>query len=90
MSTCPRCHGHLTDGHKCPRSRASVALELFVTALVGGLAAIAFIAIFDPGQVTVDLDGLVFSAGAIVAVAAHQLFTWRTGRGSRQRKSGER
>ena len=77
MATCPRCHGHLTDGHKCPRTRGSLILELLVTALVGGLAAIAFIAIFDPAQVTVDLDGLAFSGGAVFALGVHQLLTWR-------------
>ena len=76
MATCPSCHGHLTDGHVCPRSRKSLALELSVTALVGGLAAIAFVAIFDPAQVTVDLDGFVFAAGAIFALTAHQVLAW--------------
>lgn len=47
-----------------------------ITALAGGIAAIAFIAIFDPGQVTVDLDGLVFSGGALLALAVHQVFMW--------------
>ncbi len=76
MATCPRCHGHLTSGHECPRSRQSKILELVITALAGGIAAIAFIAIFDPGQVTVDLDGLVFSGGALLALAVHQVFMW--------------
>ena len=76
MATCPRCHGHLTDGHVCPRTKRSLAFELGVTALVGGLAAIVFMALFDPHQVTVDLDGLVFSLGAIFALGVHQLFKW--------------
>ena len=77
MATCPRCHGHLTDGHICPRTRGSIALELGVTALAGGLSAIVFLAVFDPHQVTVDLDGLVFAAGALFALGVHHLFTWR-------------
>ena len=76
MATCPHCHGHLTEGHRCPRSRTSLALELFGTALVGGLAAIAFVAIFDPSEVTVDLDGFVFAAGAIFALGVHQALMW--------------
>lgn len=76
MATCPRCHGHLTDGHKCLRSRRAKILELAITALIGGIAAIAFIAIFDPEQVTIDLDGLVFAAGALFALAVHQVFMW--------------
>ena len=51
-------------------------MELFGTALVGGLAAIVFVAIFDPDQVTVDLDGFVFAAGALSALTVHQLFMW--------------
>ena len=77
MATCPRCHGHLTDGHKCPRSRGSIVFELLITALAGGLSAIAFVAIFDPHQMTVDLDGFVFGAGALFALGVHQLFTWK-------------
>ena len=77
MATCPRCHGHLTDGHRCPRSRRTIAIELFTTAVVGGLAGLAFVAVFDPNQQTIDLDGLVFALGALVALGAHQLFTWR-------------
>ena len=76
MATCPHCHGHLTDGHVCKRSRGSLALELAVTALVGGLAAIVFMAVFDPRQVVVDLDGMVFGLGAIFALGTHQVFMW--------------
>jgi hypothetical protein len=53
---------------------------LFATAIVGGLAAIAFVAVFDPDQVTVDLDGLVFAAGAVFALGAHQALTWKRAR----------
>ncbi len=79
MSTCPRCHGHLTRGHRCPRSRLAVALELAVTAIVGGLAAIVFAAVFDPHQVTIDLDLLVFCIGAMAALAIHRVFAWIKG-----------
>lgn len=77
MATCPRCRGHLTDGHTCPRTRTAIGFELVVTALAGGLSAIVFLAVFDPQQVTADLDGLVFTAGALFALGVHQLFTWR-------------
>ena len=76
MATCPRCHGHLTTGHQCPRSRQSRILELVIIALIGGISSIAFVAIFDPGQVTIDLDGLVFAGGALFALAVHQVFLW--------------
>lgn len=77
LATCPRCHGHLTDGHKCPRTRRSLVSELIVTALAGGFAAIVFLAVFDPHQLAVDLDGLMFATGALFALGVHQLFTWR-------------
>jgi hypothetical protein len=77
MATCPRCRGHLTDGHVCPRSRRSIAIELGVTALVGGLSAIAYLAIFDPRQTTVDLDGFIFALGALCALGIHRIFSWR-------------
>ena len=76
MSTCPRCHGHLTREHRCPRSRTSLALELGGTALVGGLAAIVFAAVFDPHETTADLDLLVFATGALAALALHRVFGW--------------
>ena len=76
MSTCPRCHGHLTHGHLCRRSRKAVAFEVAATALVGGLAAIAFAAVFDPRELTTDLDVLLFAAGAIAALAIHRVFAW--------------
>lgn len=76
MATCPRCHGHLTQGHRCRRSGKAVAFELAATAMVGGLAAIAFTAVFDPHALTIDLDVLLFAAGAITALAAHRVFTW--------------
>ena len=80
MATCPHCHGHLTEGHRCSRSRRSITFELLATALIGGLAAIAFVAVFDPDQVTVDLDGFVFAAGAVFAIGVHQMLTWNRAR----------
>ena len=77
MATCPHCHGHLTEGHRCRRTRRSLYIELFGTALIGGLAAITFVAVYDPHQVTVDLDGMVFAAGAILALGVHQALMWR-------------
>ena len=49
MATCPRCHGHLTDTHRCPRRRGTVAAEISLAALAGGLAALLGVALVDPG-----------------------------------------
>jgi hypothetical protein len=49
MATCPRCHGHLTDSHRCPRRRTRVAAEIILAALVGGLGALLVVSLVDPG-----------------------------------------
>lgn len=68
MATCPRCKGHLTDNHRCPRRTSLVAVEIIACAIGGGLAALLLLAVFDPrGQVT-DLDSVTFIIGALVAV----------------------
>lgn len=57
----------------CPRPKGWGAAQVIGSAFVGGLAAIVFVALFDPGQQTIDLDGLVFSSGALVAAGLHLL-----------------
>lgn len=49
MATCPHCHGHLTDNHRCHRRRGKVAAEITLAALGGGLAALLVVALVDPG-----------------------------------------
>jgi hypothetical protein len=72
MATCPRCKGHLTDNHRCPRRTSLVALEIGACAIGGGIAALLLLALFDPrGQVT-DLDFVTFVVGALVAVAINR------------------
>ena len=74
MATCPRCKGHLTDGHRCPaRTRPGlVALEIAASGIGGGIAAWLLLALFDPrGQVT-DLDSVTFTVGALVAVGINR------------------
>src|SRR5574339_1217785 len=48
MATCPRCKGHLTDSHRCPRHRGMVALEIALAAIGGGFLGLLLVAIFDP------------------------------------------
>lgn len=76
MATCPHCRGHLTEHHRCPALKRALAIDLSVSALVGGLSALAFVAIFDPQQVTVDLDALVFALGAVLALGVRTLFEY--------------
>ena len=49
MATCPRCHGHLTDNHRCPRRRTRAAAEITLAALAGGLGALLAVSLVDPG-----------------------------------------
>jgi len=72
MATCPRCKGHLTDTHRCPRRTSLVAVEIIACAIGGGLAALLLLAVFDPrGQVT-DLDSVTVVIGALVAVGINR------------------
>ena len=72
MATCPRCKGHLTDSHRCPRRPIVVGLELVATALVGGLAGWVLVVAFDPrGQMT-DLDSISAVGGALIAVGINR------------------
>lgn len=74
MATCPRCKGHLTDNHRCPKRRYLVALELTVWAAAGAFGGLLLVALFDPhGQIT-DLDSILAIAGAVTAVGLQRLF----------------
>jgi formate/nitrite transporter FocA (FNT family) len=67
MSTCPRCKGHLTDNHRCPRSPARKVFETILAATAGGLGALLLVSVFDPqGQVSMDAVFLV--GGALFGV----------------------
>lgn len=72
MATCPRCKGHLTDSHRCPRRSYLVALEIFAAAVAGGFAGLLLVAIFDPhGQIT-DMDTISLVVGALVGVGINR------------------
>ena len=72
MATCPRCKGHLTDGHRCPKRHSFVALEIGACALGGGIAALLLLAAFDPRGQATDMDAATFFIGALVAVAINR------------------
>jgi peptidoglycan/LPS O-acetylase OafA/YrhL len=69
MATCPRCKGHLTDSHKCPRRRTIVAAEIAASALAGGFAGLLLLAVFDPREQITGVESiLVVGAGALVCI----------------------
>lgn len=74
MATCPRCKGHLTDSHRCPRRPAVVALEITLAAVVGGFAGLLIVAMFDPrGEIT-DIDTIFVVGGALAGIALSRAF----------------
>lgn len=69
MATCPRCKGHLTDSHKCPRRPTVVAAEMTAAALAGGFAGLVLLAILDPKEQITDLDVILVVVGSAVLAA---------------------
>ena len=72
MSTCPRCKGHLTDTHRCPRRPLFVAVEITLWALAGGFAGFLLVALFDPHGQMPDVDLIAAVVGALVAVGLNR------------------
>jgi hypothetical protein len=69
MATCPRCKGHLTDSHKCPRRPAIVAAEITAAALAGGFVGLMLVALFDrAGQITDTDYSISVLAGALIGM----------------------
>jgi len=73
MATCPRCKGHLTDSHRCPRRPTVVAAEMIAAAFAGAVIGLLLVAIFDrAGQIT-DADySISVIAGALIAIGLHR------------------
>lgn len=67
MATCPRCKGHLTESHRCPRRPVVVAIETTLAAIVGGAAGLLLVVIFDPRNQISDVDTMYFVLGGAVA-----------------------
>jgi hypothetical protein len=73
MATCPRCKGHLSEGHRCPRRPLFVVAEILGSAVLGGIAGLLLLAAFDPrGQVT-DMDVTAVIGGIIVGIGLNRL-----------------
>jgi uncharacterized paraquat-inducible protein A len=74
MATCPRCKGHLTDSHKCPRRPAIVGAEITAVALAGALAGFLLVAILDTHEQITNVDlFLVVGAGALIGVGIRRV-----------------
>jgi hypothetical protein len=74
MATCPRCKGHLTDSHRCPRRPIFVAAEMIAAGLAGGAAGLLLVILFDPtGRQITDLESLIsVVVGACLAVGINR------------------
>lgn len=73
MATCPRCKGHLTDSHRCPRRPLVVAVEVTLAALAGAFVALLVAALTVPqGRLVVDLSAMLI--GALCGVGLDRYF----------------
>ncbi len=73
MATCPNCHGHLTEGHRCPRRRAYVVAEIIGCGLAGALAGLLLLAAFDPRGQATDMDATAMIGGAVAAIGLNRI-----------------
>lgn len=74
MATCPRCKGHLTDSHRCPRGRLFGAAEVVLWAVAGGIAGFLLVALFDPhALITDDVYLTAAIAGILIAIGANRV-----------------
>ena len=73
MATCPRCKGHLTDSHRCPRRPIFAAVEIAGWAVTGGIGGFLLVALFDlRGEITDDIYLTSCVAGMLVAVGVNR------------------
>ena len=73
MATCPRCRGHLTDTHRCPRRPALVAVEISLAALAGGLVALMVVALVDPAGHLTHIDTAAITVGVLAGIGLDRL-----------------
>jgi len=72
MATCPRCKGHLTDNHRCPRRRGFVVAEIAAAGIAGGLASFLLLAAFDPRGQVADMDVVAITAGILAGIGINR------------------
>lgn len=73
MATCPKCHGHLTTGHRCRRTSGQRTFDLAMAGLTGGITALVMTAIFDRNQVVTDYDGYILAGGVALAMLTQSM-----------------
>lgn len=73
MATCPKCHGHLTTGHRCRRTARQHTLDLALAGLTGGITALVMTAVFDRNQVVTDYDGYILAGGIALAMLTQSM-----------------
>ena len=73
MATCPRCKGHLTDSHRCPRRPVILALEILLAAVCGAFAGLLIVAALDPRGEVADTDTIFIIGGALVGIALSRM-----------------
>ena len=73
MATCPRCRGHLTETHRCPRRRGFVAAEIALAAVAGAIVALVFIALIDPDGKMTHINAAVIAVGVFGGIGIDRL-----------------
>jgi hypothetical protein len=73
MATCPKCGGHLTTRHRCRRTTEQIITDAVLSAVIGGVWALAMAALFDRDGLTADTDLIFFFSGAAIGVGTQ---TW--------------
>jgi hypothetical protein len=64
MATCPRCRGHLTEHHRCPRRPGRLAAEMAASAVAGAILALLVVALVDPQGRLTSIDAWAAGLGA--------------------------
>lgn len=67
MATCPRCKGHLTDSHRCPRRPVVVALQTTLAVVGGAAAGLLLVALIDPNGEMTDATLFLIVGGILGA-----------------------
>ena len=73
MATCPRCHGHLTDTHRCPRRPVLIALEMAGFALAGAVAAVILVSLINANTRIPHLEAAAVAVGVFVGLGLSRL-----------------